>query len=326
MKPIISVIVPVYNAEDTIKKCVDSILSQTFVNIQIVLVDDGSPDGAGIICDEYASKDSRVVVIHQDNKGVMEARRCGVECSVSEYISFVDADDHLSPDALESMLSYMEQTVDVVMLESRFDAVYDKIEYCDALLNFRHWRLTGKLFRRQLFDDYVLGIPPEFKVGEDFLSNLRMLSRLSGLVVSKPLRKYIINKYNPKSVTKNHISNYEYERMMILEVKRTLTLTDFYDEIKQSFLRWETNYLSGMIGYRYEVDFHDIWITEYKNECKSVRLGFRGMITCAAISCKAFRTVFIVERWLKNHAREILRFCEDKYRTINMRMISHTTN
>lgn len=100
----VSVIVPVYKVEAFLGKCLDSILAQTYPEIEIVLVDDGSPDGSGAICDAYAAKDSRVVVIHKQNEGVSKARLDGCRRSTGEYVTFVDADDYIAADYVEVLL------------------------------------------------------------------------------------------------------------------------------------------------------------------------------------------------------------------------------
>ena len=91
--PLISIIVPVYNVEDYIRPCLDSILAQTYTNFEAILVDDGSKDGSGSVCDEYAEKDSRFIVVHKENGGVSSARNKGLEIAKGEYIAFVDSDD-----------------------------------------------------------------------------------------------------------------------------------------------------------------------------------------------------------------------------------------
>lgn len=97
----ISIIVPIYNVERYIERCVNSILSQSFSNIEIILVDDGSPDNSGKICDSYASKDSRIVVIHKKNGGLSSARNAGIDIAKGEYLMFVDSDDYVEPDFCE---------------------------------------------------------------------------------------------------------------------------------------------------------------------------------------------------------------------------------
>lgn len=101
--PLISVIVPVYNVESYLHRCVDSILAQTYPNIEVVLVDDGSPDRCGEICDDYARKDSRVIVVHRKNGGLSAARNSGLEVCHGEYIGFVDSDDFIHPEMYEQL-------------------------------------------------------------------------------------------------------------------------------------------------------------------------------------------------------------------------------
>ena len=101
MRPKISVIVPVYKAEKYLHRCVDSILSQTFTDFELLLINDGSPDNSGTICDEYAQKDSRVRVFHKENGGVSSARNLGLRKANGEYITFVDSDDHIEQGYLD---------------------------------------------------------------------------------------------------------------------------------------------------------------------------------------------------------------------------------
>ena len=107
--PKISVIVPVYNVEKYLHECVDSILTQTFTDFELILVDDGSPDNCPVICDEYASKDKRIKVIHKENGGGAQSRNVGLDCSRGAYIGFVDSDDHILPDMYEKMFCRIEE-------------------------------------------------------------------------------------------------------------------------------------------------------------------------------------------------------------------------
>lgn len=101
---LVSIIVPVYGTEAYLPACIDSICRQTYANIQIILVDDQSPDGCPEICDRYAQMDPRILVIHQENKGVSGARNAGLACAAGDYIMFVDSDDEICPDAVEILL------------------------------------------------------------------------------------------------------------------------------------------------------------------------------------------------------------------------------
>ncbi len=104
-KPLVSIIVPIYGVEQYIEKCVESILSQTYTNIEVVLVDDESPDKSPAICDQYASRDGRVKVLHKKNGGLSDARNAGLEVSTGEYISFIDGDDYVAKNFIETLIN-----------------------------------------------------------------------------------------------------------------------------------------------------------------------------------------------------------------------------
>ncbi len=123
--PKISVIIPVYNVEKYLKKCVESVLSQTLKDIEIILVDDGSPDNCPIICDEYAKKDNRIVVIHKQNGGLSDARNAGMRIAKGKYIGFVDSDDYIEPDMFEKMYQIADKDgSDVVVCNIWLDYEY----------------------------------------------------------------------------------------------------------------------------------------------------------------------------------------------------------
>lgn len=120
MNPVISVIVPVFKVEDYINRCVESLISQTILNIEIILVDDGSPDNCPVICDELAKKDSRIKVVHKKNGGLSSARNAGLMVAKGKYIGFVDSDDDVELNMYEKMVSVAEQhNVDFVMADYR---------------------------------------------------------------------------------------------------------------------------------------------------------------------------------------------------------------
>lgn len=102
--PLVSLIVPVYDVEPYLRECVDSILGQTYANLEVILVDDGSPDGCGAICDEYEKRDSRVVTLHKENGGLSDARNYGLRRARGEWVSFIDSDDYVSPMFIEALL------------------------------------------------------------------------------------------------------------------------------------------------------------------------------------------------------------------------------
>ena len=124
MSKLISVIVPVYNVEKYLNRCVDSILNQTYTNLEVILVDDGSPDSCPAICDEYAKKDKRVKVIHKANAGVSAARNDGIQLAQGEFVVFVDSDDWIDSTMYEKMLAKQQETnADLVFC--KFNQVFD---------------------------------------------------------------------------------------------------------------------------------------------------------------------------------------------------------
>ena len=124
MNEIVTVIVPVYNAVSYLEKCIESIINQSYIYLEIILVDDGSTDGSGTMCDEYAEKDDRIKVIHQANRGASSARNAALDVSKGEYVSFVDADDYIDSKMIELLLrALVDNTADVSVCS--FNYVYN---------------------------------------------------------------------------------------------------------------------------------------------------------------------------------------------------------
>ena len=118
MKPVFSIIVPIYKVEQYLEKCVYSLLNQTYKNIEIILVDDGSPDNCPQMCDEFGKIDNRVVVLHKQNGGLSDARNHGMEAAQGEYIMFVDSDDYIALDACEKFAEFVDKEYDVLIGEA----------------------------------------------------------------------------------------------------------------------------------------------------------------------------------------------------------------
>ncbi len=189
----ISVIVPVYNIEHYISECLESILNQTYTDLQIIIIDDGSTDGSGKICDEYAKKDKRIQVIHTDNYGPGHARKEGLQYARGEYVGFVDGDDRIQPQMYEELLreieetgadfvhfGYFEDNEGLLQPHLRFEeGIYDlagkKTDFIktfvlrETCLGYEAmtYSIWSKIFRRELICDAFLKIPDYLKVGED---------------------------------------------------------------------------------------------------------------------------------------------------------------
>lgn len=160
--PLVSVIVPVYKVEYVVKNCIESILNQIFTDFELILVDDGSPDNSGRICDEYAKKDDRVIVIHKENGGLSDARNVGMEVATGEYVSFIDSDDYISLDFYETLL------------ETIVDNDSDIVE-CGVV----------KFYENEKFDEYN----DDLKV-----TNYDTVDALDGLISENPFKQHVWNK------------------------------------------------------------------------------------------------------------------------------------
>lgn len=161
----ISVVIPVFDAERFIRRCLDSLLAQTYPHWKLILVDDGSPDECGAICDAYAQKDSRIQVVHQENAGVSEARNRGLSLCDGEYLYFVDADDYLAPDCLAEMIRLMkEKQADLVM------SGYNRHEYNGTVSKESEWGDSGNV--QKIREDILLDRLPNFLWGKLYRRHL----------------------------------------------------------------------------------------------------------------------------------------------------------
>ena len=138
-EPKISIIIPVYNVEKYLQKCLDSVINQTYKNLEIICINDGSPDNSGKILDEYAKKDGRVIVIHQENAGVSVARNKGLEIASGEYIAFVDSDDWLEPECYELALNVLENDKEVDLVGYNADIINSRNDTNQDLQRNKNW-------------------------------------------------------------------------------------------------------------------------------------------------------------------------------------------
>lgn len=209
-KPLISVIVPVYKVEEYLRECIDSILVQSYRDFELILVNDGSPDECGKICDQYAVMDNRVRVIHQINQGVTRARANGVAAACGEFITFVDGDDTITINALEILISGVREDVDVVLGRHHSAPQLPK-----GVINYEEYRqmcstlriitggLVAKMYRKQILDASIFDIPAEVKNGEDGIINISIAYRLQRKVYSTNAVIYFYRN-NPLSASHVH--------------------------------------------------------------------------------------------------------------------------
>lgn len=191
VNPLISVIIPVYNVEQFLEKCLKSVLSQTYKNIEIILVNDGSSDNSGKICEEFSRKYSCIKYVDKKNEGVSKARQTGFLNSSGEWIVFVDSDDEIPADAIEKLIREVDANSDLDIViggylyipYSKFQLYYKRKSVDGDELNLLylkrkvHTGPVAKLFRKKIVPEDAFDIPPEIKMGEDFIMNVRIARR-----------------------------------------------------------------------------------------------------------------------------------------------------
>ena len=220
---LVSIILPVYNGEKYLTSAIDSVLAQSYSDWELLVVDDGSVDGSAAISDGFSSKDSRITVYHQPNGGVNSARAKGVDSAKGDYLVFLDADDRLSPDALEYWVVNFRDTDDLI-------ATWDKeseIGRDDYLVEL--WKggigpeLWGKMFRMSKYRQMDYSIDRRMAMGEDlFLNSIYALS--VNQVRTLPRKVYLVNSNNDASVTRTFKHNWEYEKY-------------YFDVVEEQFLK-----------------------------------------------------------------------------------------
>lgn len=222
--PLLSVIIPVYKVEQYIRKCVDSIIEQTYSNLEIFLVDDGSPDKCGEICDEYAKKDKRIIVIHKNNGGLSDARNAALDVAIGDFVMFIDSDDWIEKDTCEFLINtILEQHTDIVCFGitevfasgkikkciktdypkklTPSEAIRYLVSYDGGIGNYA----CNKIYSRRLFNNIRY---PKGKLYEDNGTTYKLFHKANSIFVSdKLLYNYLLrsdsisaNWYKPEAI------------------------------------------------------------------------------------------------------------------------------
>lgn len=220
--PIISIIVPVYNAERFLHRCIDSILVQTFTEWELILVDDGSKDSSGHICDDYAARDRRIRVFHKKNGGVTSARKIGFENAKGTWIGFVDADDEILPFYYQSLYEVGKiKGCSIACASSENRQITRKDFVSGLLLNRIDWRLPTKLYKRSVLSvSDVFSIPETITIGEDLIGNL-FISQNVHSVHMVNTNGYCYRE-NENSVTHTRNWSLDYETLFFFWVDKAL--------------------------------------------------------------------------------------------------------
>ena len=249
----VSVIIPAYNVEQYVERCVYSVTKQTYRNLEIILVDDGSTDCTGIICDKLAKEDNRISVIHKTNGGLSDARNAGIDVSRGEYISFVDSDDYIASDMLEHMMNAMCETDISMVVVGFWKQSGDAREYCgpttervvsseealkDIYIGHEIYPASwNKLYRRALFNNNRFAVGMINEDSEIITKLLMECNRVA--LVSKPLYIYIIRE---GSITQSSFSSKDYNG-----IKAYRTAVDVCKKRKKSLLPYARYYETSRI-------------------------------------------------------------------------------
>ena len=178
----VSVIIPVYNSEDTIGQCIESVAAQTFGDIEIIVVDDGSNDRSSTICDKMSEGDKRIIVVHQPNFGRSKARENGVKMACGEWITFVDSDDTLPPYAIKDLFEAADEHTDIVFGNGL--SLGNEYRTTIPIREFRHLTVKavgtigvpwGSLYRHSVVTDRLFELPKDIVCGEDYIFCIRLV-------------------------------------------------------------------------------------------------------------------------------------------------------
>lgn len=245
----ISIIVPVYKVEKYLPKCVDSILNQTFEMIELILVDDGSPDCSGEICDQYAEKDKRVKVIHKANGGVSTARNAGLEIATGQYIGFIDSDDYIETDMFELLYTNLKKEKADISACGMFDLyvgreprilkpqyfVLNAEQALKAFIegNINNATVTNKLFKKELFEEVRF---PENQITEDAFA-IFDVTRLAKKVVIDTQQKYYYY-HREGSITTSSYTSQDLDTIKTYEANLAKTKEYFPDLYDTMFVKY----------------------------------------------------------------------------------------
>lgn len=262
----ISIIVPVYNVEKYLSECINSILAQSFPDYELILIDDGSKDNSGRLCDDYARRDARIKVVHKENAGVSEARNSGLDIAVGEYVTFIDSDDCVNPDYLDYLISEIrKQKVDMVLsgivmeyfTEERGSirytitesqkltvrALFEKLE-----LDYPQICICGpwcKLYKNSIIQRNGIRFDKNLSNGEDTCFNLDYFKKIETVFFSRQIF-YHYRRLNPNSLfsvfrkDSYEILDYVYSKMYTLILEQNCS--------REAVQRFKEMYYSMLIG------------------------------------------------------------------------------
>jgi len=253
--PLVSVIVPIFKVEQYLRRCIDSILNQTYPNLEVILVDDGSPDRCGQICDDYAGTDQRIKVIHKPNGGLSDARNAGIEIATGDFIGFVDSDDFIHPEMYQTLYELLvnnqadiaqcsfQRVVDDGFKDPGPDSGLKILKQTEALeYLFTYSRVDyivawNKLYRKQLFNEIRY---PKSKIHEDEATTYKLFYLSEKIAITG--KKFYYYFQSPNSIIRStfnekklHYAEAMEERLRFFKKKQ---LYEFYTRALKGYAQW----------------------------------------------------------------------------------------
>lgn len=264
MNPSVSIIVPVYNAEACLRRCVESVLNQEYADFELLLADDGSRDGSGRICDEYAAADSRVRVFHKENSGVSDSRNLCLDQARGRYLQFLDADDWITANATKLLVQAMEEHLCDLVISDFYRVVGERVspkgdidevqvlsreEYAAHMMenpaNYYYGVLWNKLYRREIVEQHHLRMDPAISWCEDFMFNLEYIRRAETFfALQVPVYYYV--------KTKGSLCTQGISISKTIQMK--LTVFEYYNQFYKTVLDEEEYEKQHLKIYRFLID------------------------------------------------------------------------
>ena len=281
----VSVVVPVYNAAKYLPALVDSVVKQSYGDWELVLVDDGSTDGSGMLCDEIAAKDNRIAVFHTPNRGVTAARNYGAGQAQGEWICFADADDTMPVGALQAMVDKCDGC-DIVIGNKQIvngndvkDEIMNAVDECidtrdflsGLIMNRISQYITGRMFRRSLFDGGTINIPRELIMAEDFIMNVQLGNKAHRVALIADV-VYGYHVYD-ESVSHTFRTSLAYEAMFCGCLEQALKQGRHADDLKDAMAFQKVRALkAAFMSQKGNIDLANRFVSETRREAKTIQL------------------------------------------------------
>ena len=274
-EPLISIIVPIYNMQDYLEKCVKSIQQQTYKNIEIILVNDGSTDSSKEICEKLKNEDSRIKIINKDNGGLSSAKNAGINAATGDYIGFVDSDDHIEKNMYEFLYNLIIRNDADISICGRYielengkiyqkqkskTLVMDTLQALIVLNSYRDFDMASwdKLYKKELFDNIKF---PIGKLCEDFFTTYQLFDKCKTIVYSSEPKYYYFQRNN--SISRNKKINF-------FSLEASKSQVDFFNRKypKVSYVAKTANAFSYIAVYNAHIKQGVLLTREFKNICK----------------------------------------------------------